>query len=68
MKRVTTKFVPNMLAVVQKQSSNDACRKLKEYWEIYPDLLIKVDRSWYYTYEPEKKQSQANRRVQIHSK
>jgi hypothetical protein len=58
MKRVAAKFVPHVLTADQKQSRVDACRELKEYLEIEPDLFSKVitgDESWCYAYNSEMK-------------
>jgi len=58
MRRVTSKFMPRLLSVEQKQQRLDVCLDLKRNAANDPSLLSNVitgDETWVYAYDPETK-------------
>ena len=56
MRRVSSKFVPRLLSVDQKQQQLDVCLDLKENVANFPSFLSNVitgDGTWVYAYDPE---------------
>ena len=60
MKRVSTKFVPQLLTEDQKNNRLNVCYNLREQVGNNPQILSKVvteDEAWCYGYNPETKQA-----------
>jgi len=58
MQHVTSKFVPRLLSVDQKQQQLDFCLDLKENATNNPSFLLNIilgDETWVYIYDPETK-------------
>jgi hypothetical protein len=59
MRRITVKFVPQLLANDQKQRRENLCLELREKANEDPTFISKIitgDENWIYDYDPEMKQ------------